>query len=301
MKTKGSVKVKMCTGDRVFTVISWIVLIAILIVVAYPLYFIIIASFSNPTMVYQGKIRLIPKGITLLGYTRTFANKNLWLGYRNTICYAIVGTTLNVFLTMTAGYALSIRKMFGRRVVLFLITFTMYFGGGIIPTYFLIKDLHLLNNFWVMILPGAVSAYNLMIARSFLESNIPEELYEAAEIDGCSRLIFFRKVVMPLSKTLIAILVLYYGVGHWNAYFDALMYVSDRDKAPLQVVLREILLQNQFNIDDISDPETQSILQELSNSIKYVVIIVSSIPVLILYPLLQKHFVKGVMIGSVKG
>lgn len=297
----GKKKVKLSKSDRIFHIVNTTILVAFFLIVAYPLYFIVIASFSDPTLVYQGKIGLLPKGITFLGYERTFANENLWTGYKNTILYTVVGTVLNVFMTMTAAYALSVKELYGRRVILFLITFTMYFSGGIIPKYFLMKNLHLLNSFWVMVIPCAVSAYNLMIARSFLESNIPRELYEAAQIDGCSRLGFFRKVVMPLSSTLLAILVLFYGVSHWNAYFDALMYITDRDKFPLQVILREILLNNQFSADDIVDPETMSVMQQLSNSMRYVVIIFSSLPVLVLYPFLQKYFVKGMMIGSVKG
>lgn len=297
----GKKKIRLSKEDRIYHIITTIVLIAVFVVIAYPLYFIVIASFSDPTLVYQGKVRLFPQGITFIGYIKTFANSGLWTAYKNTILYTIVGTAINVVMTMTAAYALSVKEMYGRRVVMFLITFTMYFSGGMMPTYFLVKDLGLLDSIWSMVLPGAVSAYNLMIARSFLESNIPKELYEAAEMDGCSRLTFFGKIVLPLSGTLIAILVLFYGVSHWNTYFDALMYIQDRDKFPLQVILREILLQNSFSVDEVMDPDLMAVLEQLKNSIKYVVIIVSSVPVLILYPLLQKHFVKGVMIGSVKG
>ena len=297
----GKKKIKLSKEDRIYHIITTVILAVILLIVAYPLYFIIIASFSDPVLLAQGKVRLIPKGFNFLGYERTFANQNLFIGYKNTICYTVVGTCVNLALTMTAAYALSVKELYGRRVVMFLITFTMYFGGGMIPKYFLVRDLGLLNSFWSMILPGAASAYHLMVARSFIESNIPRELYEAAEMDGCGRLTFFRKVVLPLSGTLIAMMTLFFGVGHWNAYFNALMYIQDREKFPLQVILREILLQNQFSLDDITDPELMTALAELQNSIKYVMIIVSSIPVLIIYPLLQKHFVKGMMIGSVKG
>ncbi|MBQ8230329.1 MAG: carbohydrate ABC transporter permease [Lachnospiraceae bacterium] len=294
-------KIKLSKNDRIFHSVNTTILVVFFLIVAYPLYFVVIASFSDPTLVYQGKIGLLPKGITFLGYERTFSNENLFIGYKNTILYTVIGTILNIFMTMTAAYALSVRELYGRRVILFLITFTMYFGGGIIPKYFLMRDIHLINSFWVMVIPCAVNAYNLMIARSFLESNIPKELYEAAQIDGCGRLGFFRKVVMPLSSTLVAILVLFYGVGHWNSYFDALMYITEREKFPLQVILREILLSNQFSPDDMVDPETQSVMQQLANSMRYAIIIFSSLPVLILYPFLQKYFVKGMMIGSVKG
>lgn len=294
-------KVRMSKEDRMFHIVNAVIMSFIFIVMAYPLYFIVIASFSNPDLVYQGKVRLLPAGITFVGYAKTFAKSDLWIAYRNTIFYTVAGTALNIFMTMTAGYALSVKEMYGRRVLMFLITFTMYFGGGMIPTYFVVRSLGILNTAWAMILPCAVSAYNLIITRSFLEANIPKELYEAAELDGCSRLQFFAKVVVPLSGTLIAILVLFYGVGHWNSYFDAMMYIQDRDKFSLQVVLREILLQNSFSVDNLMDADLASSLEQLKNSIKYVIIIVSSIPVLVLYPFLQKYFVKGVMIGSVKG
>ena len=297
----GNKKIKLSKEDRIFHIISTTILVLLILVIAYPLYFVIIASFSDPVLLAQGKVRLIPKGFNFLGYERTFANENLFIGYKNTICYAVVGTCVKLAMTMTAAYALSVKELYGRRVIMFLITFTMYFSGGMIPKYFLVRDLGLLDSFWSMIIPGAVSAYHLMVARSFLESNIPKELYEAAEMDGCSRLTFFRKVVLPLSGTLIAMLTLFFGVAHWNEYFNALMYVQDRVKFPLQVILREILLQNQFSLDDITDPELMTGMAVLQNSIKYVMIIVSSVPVLILYPILQKHFVKGIMIGSVKG
>ena len=201
---------------------------------------------------------------------------------------------------MVTGYALSI-KFPGRRVINFLITFTMFFGGGIIPTYFVIRDLGLLNSFWVMILPGAISAYNLILTRSYIEQSIPEEMYEAASIDGCNRFNYFLKIVLPLSGVLISIMTLFYAVGHWNSYFSAMMYIDDPNLYPLQLVLREILVNNNIHVEDMIDPEEIERAEMLRESLKYSLIVVGSLPVLILYPFLQKYFVKGIMIGSIKG
>jgi len=288
-------------SDKVFNFISTIILTFLLIIVAYPIYFTAIASISDINSVNSGNVILFPKGINFESYIRIFQNQRVLTGYRNTIMYTTLGTLINIFMTMTGGYALSI-KFPGRSFIMFMITFTMFFGGGIIPTYFLMKNLSILNTIWVMILPGAVSAYNLIVARTFLIANIPSELYEAAEIDGCSRLRFFSWIVVPLSKVLISILTLFYAVGHWNSYFNALMFISDRSLQPLQLLLREILIQNSVPIDEgTMDPEIASQMQQIKELLKYSLIIVSSVPMLILYPFLQKYFVKGILIGSVKG
>lgn len=288
-------------SDRVFNIISTTLLVLVLLVSVYPLYFVLIASVSDVNAVNAGKVVLWPEGFHLDSYIRVFQNQRVLLGYRNTVIYTVLGTLLNLALTLTAGYALSL-EFPGRRVAMFFITFTMYFSGGLIPTYFLYKDLHLLNTVWVMIIPGAVSAYNLIIARTFFHTNIPKELYEVAELDGCSRTRFFFSVVLPLSQVLTAILGLFYAVGHWNSYFDALMFLNERKLHPLQLVLREILIQNSVPVDDkMIDPDVAEQLRQIKELMKYSLIVVSSLPVLIAYPFLQKYFVKGIMIGSIKG
>lgn len=294
-------KIKASASDRVFYTINGILLVFVFAITAYPLYLVVISSFSNPTMVHQGKVLLFPQGFTLLGYERTFAHKDLLNGYWNTIKYTLVGVAVNLAFTLPAAYALSVKKLYARRPILFLVTFSMYFSCGIIPNYLLIKSLGLLNSFWVMILPGAVSAYNLIVARSFIESNVPDELYEAAQLDGCGRIRFFLKIVLPLSTTLIAILALFYGVGHWNSYMSALLYIQDRKLFPLQVILRDILMSARFSPEDFLDPEIQQVLEQLAESMRYSMLIFTSLPVLAIYPFLQKYFVKGITIGSVKG
>ena len=286
-------------GDRAFYIVCTVVLAILLLIVAYPIYFVLIASISDVTLVNTGKVLLYPRGLQLLGYQRVLTNARILTGYRNTMFYTIAATLLNLTMTMTAGYALSV-KVPGRNFFSLMITFTMFFGGGLIPYYFVIRGLGILNTVWVMILPGAVSAYNLIITRTFLNSNIPHELYEAASIDGCNRLQFFVKVVVPLSGTLIAVLTLLYAVGHWNDYFNALMFLTKRTLHPLQLVLREILIENSVSADDM-DGEAAAALMNMKETLKYALIVVSSLPMMILYPLVQKHFVKGVMIGSVKG
>ena len=288
-------------SDKVFLIISTFLLALVLIVCFYPLYFVVIASVSDLNAVNSGQTVLLPKGFHLESYRRVFQNQRVLIGYRNTAFYAVVGTLINLAMTLTAGYGLSINFP-GRRIVNLLIIFTMYFGGGLIPTYFLYKDLRLLDTVWVMLLPGAVSAYNLIITRTFLASNIPPELYEVAELDGCSRFRIFFSIVLPLSTVLVAILALFYAVGHWNSYFSALMFLNKRELHPLQLILREILIQNSVPIDDNTmDPEVAERLRQIKELLKYALIVVSSLPVLVLYPFLQKYFVKGVMIGSVKG
>ena len=288
-------------SDRIFNIISTTILVLVLFVCFYPLYFVVIASFSDLNAVNSGQVILFPKGFHLESYRRVFQNERILLGYRNTIFYTVAGTLINLAMTLTAGYGLS-NYFPGRKFVNLMIIFTMYFSGGIIPTYFLYKDLGILNSIWVMLLPGAVSAYNLIITRTFLSSNIPPELYEVAELDGCSRFRFFFSIVLPLSTVLIAILSLFYAIGHWNSYFNALMFLNDRKYHPLQLILREILIQNSVPIDDATtDPEVAEVLRQIKELLKYAVIVVSSLPILILYPFLQKYFVKGVMIGSVKG
>ncbi len=287
--------------DIVFDVLSYVLLGAILLIVLYPLYFIVIASFSDPTAVLGGDVILFPKDITFSGYMRIFQDNRIWSGYYNTFVYTILATALNVFLTMSIGYALSRRYFSGRRTIMVILMITMYFGGGMIPTYMLVNAMNLRNTTLVMILMGGVNVFNVIITRSFLEANIPTELEEAALIDGCSQFQTFLKIVLPLSGSILAVLVLYYGIAHWNDYMTALIYLDDAEKYPLQLIIRSILMTTQMEATDVSEVEMMSERLKVAESIKYGVIIISSAPVLILYPFLQKYFTKGVLVGAVKG
>lgn len=287
--------------DKVFDIINFFLVAIILLLVVYPLYFIVIASISDPNMIYEGKVWLLPKELTLEGYQRIFGDSKIWLGYKNSIIYTVVGTIVNVSFTLMAAYALSRKDLYGRNVIMFLFLMTMFFSGGLIPTYLVVKNLGLLNTMWALILPKAVAVWNVIVAKTFFESSIPGELLEAARIDGCSDVKFFWKIVLPLSKPIVAVMVLFYAVGHWNSYFDALIYLNNENLYPLQLILRNILIQNQSSTMMISDLDSLAAKQRVSELIKYGVIIVASIPLLIVYPFVQKYFVKGVMIGGIKG
>ena len=302
MKTK---PVKRCREDVIFDTVIFIILTLILFVVAYPLYWVIISSFSDPTAVSAGKVLLRPMGFTLKGYVEVFKNSQVMRGFFNSIVITFVGVCVNLAVTLPTAYALSRDNFSGKKPITVFYMITMFFGGGMIPTYLVVKNMHLLNTIWALVLPGCLSVYNMIVARTFFKSNISEELYEAGEIDGCTQSRFFFQIALPLSKAIIAIMVLYYGVGHWNSYFSALLYISDQDKYPLQLVLRNILITNQTALSQTATTAAaRAALQEqqqLIHVMKYSLIIISSVPVLIMYPLVQKHFVKGVMIGSVKG
>ena len=302
MKTK---PVKRCREDVIFDTVIFIILTLILFVGAYPLYWVIISSFSDPTAVSAGKVLLRPIGFTLKGYAEVFKNSQVMRGFFNSIVITFVGVCVNLAVTLPTAYALSRDNFSGKKPITVFYMITMFFGGGMIPTYLVVKNMQLLNTIWALVLPGCLSVYNMIVARTFFKSNISEELYEAGEIDGCTQSRFFFQIALPLSKAIIAIMVLYYGVGHWNSYFSALLYISDQDKYPLQLVLRNILITNQTALSQTATTAAaRAALQEqqqLIDVMKYSLIIISSVPVLIMYPLVQKHFVKGVMIGSVKG
>ena len=296
--------IKESKGDRVFNAINITVVNLFFLIVLYPLYFVVICSFSNPNAVAAGEVWFWPKQVTLDAYKTVFKNDDILMGYRNTIFYTVVGTIVNLFFTLTAAYALSKKNFMGRNVIMFLIVFTMYFSGGMIPTYLTVRDLGLLNTWWAMILPAGISTYNLIIARTFFQNGVPAEVEEAARIDGCSTIQTFAKIVLPLSKALLGVLTLYYAVAHWNSYFSALIYLtSAREKIPLALVLREILILNTMKSAGGAsiDEELAVYYANLANLLKYALIIVSSAPLLIVYPFLQKYFDKGVMLGSVKG
>ncbi len=292
-------------GDIVFGVINYILLLAIMVITIYPLYFIIIASVSNAHSVALGEVWFWPKGFNLNAYIDVFKEKSIWTGYFNTIVYTALGTLINLAVTIPCAYALAKKRLIGRNVIMGIFIFTMYFSGGMVPGYLLVKNLGMLDTIWAMIIPGAVSVYNMIITRTFFASSIPEELYEAAKIDGCSEFRAFFTIALPLSAAIIAVMALYYGVGHWNEYFNALIYMSNQDKFPLQLVLRNILIMNQnINMTQSMTAEQAEYMAQqaqLAEAMKYAVIFIASFPVLAAYPFVQKYFVKGVMIGAVKG
>ena len=293
-------RIRASRADRIFDILNMIFLTICLLVVAYPLYFIVIASVSDPTAVYAGKVILWPAKFTTEGYRRILEYQSFFTGYRNTVVYTVVGTAVNVIITIPGAYALSRRDLAGRNIIMMGITFTMIFSGGLIPTYLLVLQLKLYNTMWALILPVAVSAWNLIVARTFFQQTIPDELLEAATLDGASNTQFFLQVVLPLSKSIIAVMILFYAVNHWNGYFNALIYMKSAEKYPLQLVLRNILFENSLG-DMVEDASTLALQQRLGDLIKYGIIIASSLPLLILYPFLQRYFIQGVMIGAVKG
>lgn len=294
------VSLKGPSDERLFDVIVYLIAAVIILIVLYPLLFVVSASFSDPARVLGGEVWLLPKGLTLEAYTNILHNEKIWTGYRNSIVYAVVGTLINIVMTLLAAYPLSRPDLPGRKGLMMIVTLTMFFSGGLIPSYLLVKSLGMVDTMWALIIPGAISTYNLIVMRTYFQSSIPWELQEAAHIDGCSNWRLLISIILPLSKPIIAVMVLFYAVGHWNAFFNALIYIRTEDLYPLQLVLREILMISQSaGVDGGNVGMEEKIL--LSESIKYAVIIVSSLPVLIMYPFVQRHFVKGVMIGSIKG
>ncbi len=292
---------KMSKSDIVFLFIVYATVILISVVILYPLWFVIIASISDPNLVATGEVLLLPKGVTFEGFKYIFRDPRIWSGYYNTIRYTVVGTMLALFITIPAGYALSRTDMMGRGIIMKLLIVTKYFSGGLIPTYLVVKGLGLVNTPYVLMILGSFSVFNLILCRTYFLNTMPIELQEAAEIDGCGIFQYFLKVVIPLSKSIIAIMVLYYAVGHWNSFFNGLIYVTDSDLYPLQLILRDILITGQSVDPSTVDPDSLELMKQIARTIQYGVIIVSSLPVLVLYLFVQKHFVKGVMIGSVKG
>lgn len=285
--------------DRVFSRFNFIFSFLFLIIVLYPLIYIVSCSFSDPTLVGNGEVWLWPKGFNVEGYRRVFQDKNIMTGYANTIFYTIVGTALNLAVTLPCGYALSKPALPGYKLIMLYMMIPMYFGGGLVPTYLLVKDLHLLDTRLILVILGVMSVYNMIICRTFFKG-IPGELEEAAVIDGCSQGRVFLQIVLPLSQALIGVMVLYYAIGHWNSYFDAMIYVRDNAKKPLQLFLRQLLIVESAS-QDMMEGDSLYEAEKLKHLLKYSVIIVSSLPMMILYPFLQKYFNKGVLLGSIKG
>ncbi|WP_274654380.1 carbohydrate ABC transporter permease [Paenibacillus humicola] len=294
-------KLALSRSDKTFYLINDLLLLFALLVVLYPLIYVFSASFSGREAVVTGKVVLWPVDFSLEGYAAVFRDPRIVLGYTNTVIYTVAGTLINITLTIMAAYPLSRKSMAGRNLIMYIFAFTMLFNGGLIPTYLLIKNLHMIDTRWAMLLPAGLSVFNVIIARTFYQTSISPELYEAAAIDGCSHVKFIWHIVLPLSKAITAVLVLFYGVYHWNSYFNAFIFLKSDHLFPLQIVLRDILVQNDIDPTTITDPESMMRKQGLADLVKFSIIIVASLPVWLVYPFVQKHFVKGVMIGSIKG
>ena len=295
-------------SDKAFTVINYTLLVIITLIILYPLYFTVIASISEPYDVVSGNVVLWPKGFTLDSYRQIFQNEEIWVGFRNSVAYTVFGTLMSLVLTIPAAYALSKKNLWGRGLITTYFVIIMYFSGGLLPTYLVVRDLGLLNQPYTLIIIGSFSVYNMVVARTYYQSSIPESLYEAAEIDGCSGFGQFFRIAVPLSKPIIAVIALYYAVGRWNDFYNSLVYITNSDYYSLQQVLRNILLESQNALaaidgNTMSSEEMVYFMRRayMAEAMKYAIIFVSSLPMLLIYPLVQKHFVKGVMIGSIKG
>ncbi|GAK40421.1 sugar ABC transporter permease protein [Paenibacillus sp. TCA20] len=287
------------SSDRVLEIAMYVFAIMLLIVLMYPIYFIIIASFSDPAAVANGQVWLFPKGFTLAGYQELLKHENIWIGYRNTILYTVIGTVISLVVNISAAYALSRKDLFGRRAISLFFIFTMFFNGGLIPTFLTIRDFHMYDTFLVMVLPFSVAVYNIIVARTFFQHSIPEDLWEAAQLDGCGNLRYYLQIVIPLSKAVISVIALWTAVGHWNSYFNALIYLKDPNLYPLQLILRNILITNQMQ-SSMGTGEAAAVALRLANLMRYAVIIVATVPIMCIYPFVQKYFNQGVMIGAVK-
>jgi len=287
--------------DKIYYTLIYLFTFFLVLSVLYPIVYVLSASFSSPEAVSTGKVILLPVEPGLQGYEAVFKDTRIPVGYLNTIFYTVAGTFINVSMTLFCAYPLARKHLPHRGFFTFFFTFTMLFSGGMIPNYLLLRDLHMLNTIWAMLIPGAISVYSMIITRTFIASSIPEELLEATQIDGCSDFKYFFLFVLPLSKAVIAVIAMQYAVGHWNAYFNAFIYLTKERLYPLQIILREILVMNQIAANNVVDPETAVAMQGLADLLKYSLIVISSAPILCIYPFFQKYFVKGIMIGSIKG
>jgi putative aldouronate transport system permease protein len=287
------------SADVMLEILLYVLAAIMLVIVIYPLYFIVIASFSDPSAVANGQMWVFPKGFTLDGYKELLNHKNIWIGYRNTILYTVLGTAIGLIVNISAAYALSRKDLVGRKYISLFFIFTMFFSGGLIPMFLTIRDFHLYNTFLVMVLPFSVVVFDIIVARTFFQTSIPSDLLEAAQMDGCGNLRYFVQIVLPLSKAVIAVLGLWIAVGYWNSYFNALIYLKDPNLYPLQLILRNILITNQMQ-SNMGTGEAATIAMRLANLMRYSVIIISTLPIMCVYPFVQKYFNQGVMIGAVK-
>jgi putative aldouronate transport system permease protein len=287
--------------DKVLYFIVYLSLTLFTLAVMYPLVYILSSSFSSGRAVSTGRVILWPIEPTLRGYAAVFQHKHVLTGFRNTIFYTVAGTFINIVMTLIAAYPLSRRDLMYKKFYMFLFVFTMFFSGGLIPSYLLMTQLGLINTVWAMIIPGAVSVYNMIVTRTFFMTSVPYELLESAQIDGCSDTRYFFTILLPLSKAVIAVITLFYAVGHWNSYFSALIYLNNSELYPLQLNLRSVLIASRIQPSDMMDPEMLASIQGLADILKYSLIVVSTLPILVVYPFAQKYFIKGVMVGSIKG
>lgn len=294
-------KIRLSAGEKVFYVIAYTIIVLLILAVAYPLIYIVSASFSSATAVSSGKVVLWPVEPSLKGYETVFNYPSIWRSYGNTIFYTVTATMLNIAMTMICAYPLARKGLPHKGFFTFLFSFTMMFSGGMIPNYLLMRDLHLLNTRWALILPGAMAVYQMVVTRTFIQSTIPTELLEATQVDGCSDFRFFFQFVLPLSKAVVAVIALQYAIAHWNDYFHAFLYLSNDELYPLQITLRKILIMSQIANSEIEDPELAAAMVGMADLMKYALIVVASAPIMCIYPFIQKYFVQGVMIGSLKG
>lgn len=299
---RNKIALKVLHSDRIFDAVNILVMCILLLIFVWPLWFVLIASVSDPSQVWLGNVVLLPKKFTMIAYKAVLDYGAIWIGYRNTIFYTVVGTILNLVMTICAAYPLSRKEFMPRNVLMFLFMLTMYFSGGLIPTYLVVGKLHLLNTPWAMMIPGAVSIYNVIITKTYFVNSIPQSMQEAAELDGANSFQFMMRIVLPLSKPILAVIALYYAVGHWNDFFTALIYINEKNMMPLQSFLRDLLMTNKMSLSNMQglDAAASEAKLQLAQTLKYSAIIVSTVPVLCIYPFIQKYFVKGVMIGSVK-
>jgi multiple sugar transport system permease protein/putative aldouronate transport system permease protein len=287
--------------DFIFTIFNNGFLIIIFLVVLYPMLYVVSASFSDPIAVSSGQVWLWPVNFTTKAYVKIFEYSRIWTGYANSIFYATVGTLVNVTMTVLAAYPLSRKDLFGKNPLLFLFVFSMMFSGGLIPLYITVNQVGLYNTRWALIIPGALSVWNMIIAISFFRTSLPQELLEAAQLDGCSDIQYLIQIVLPLSKPIIAVMCLFYAVGHWNEFFNALIFLANKELFPLQLILRDILVANTVDLNLLEDAKTMAAKAGMRDLLKFALIVVASGPVLMIYPFVQKYFVKGLMIGAIKG
>ncbi len=300
MKNKPST-IRRSREDKIFILIDQLLVLFVFIVVFYPLWYILIMSFDGD--IYNMSLRLLPSKFALNGYKAVFNYSRVWTGYRNSLIYMVLGTAINMIVTICAAYPLSRKDLRFRRPISLLFVFTMYFSGGLIPSYLLVSSLGMIDTIWAMLIPGALSVYNMIVMRTYFETAIPGELREAASIDGCNNMVYLLKIVLPLSIPILAVIGMFYMVGHWNSFFNALLYLNNNDRFPLQMIIREILVINTVDSSSMADfdPEAAAAMIERMEIMRYSLVVVASAPMLILFPFVQKYFVKGMMIGAVKG
>lgn len=293
-------RIKQTRFDFVTSVIIIVILIMVLLIVAYPLIYVISASISEPIAVHSGKMILWPVDITFEGYQRIFRDNTVLIGFSNSIVYTTVGVVLNIVMTVLGAYPLSRKDLVGRNAFMGIFAFTMFFSGGLIPSYLVVKMLGLNNTMWALVIPPAISVYNMIVMRTYFETSIPSEIYDASTIDGCDDYQYLFRVLLPLSMPIIAVMVLFYGSGHWNMFFDAIIYIRDSARYPLQVILRNILIKNVVPMDMMDEASLRESIRA-GEIIKYALILISTVPMMVAYPFIQKYFAKGVLVGSIKG